>query len=133
MKTLFNCLKKKPSLNINKFFNSNLFYNCCKLHEHFIYLKKEHDKINIFLRKISKKISIFFFQMNNNKKEFPAVITQDPLNVFRFENEWNVGLFDCCEDCKLSNFFFNLFNILINYISFVYIFLLAIHFLFIDE
>ena len=26
----------------------------------------------------------------------------DPLNVFRFENEWNSNLFACCEDVKLS-------------------------------
>jgi len=29
------------------------------------------------------------------------VVTKDPLNVFRFENDWNHGPFSCCEDCKL--------------------------------
>jgi hypothetical protein len=31
------------------------------------------------------------------------VIIEDPLNVFRFENEWNSSAFDLCEDYKLSN------------------------------
>lgn len=31
-----------------------------------------------------------------------VVVTQDPLNVFRFENEWNASFFTCCEDIKLS-------------------------------
>ncbi len=36
----------------------------------------------------------------NNSK----VIVEDPLNVFRFENEWHSSAFDFCEDYKLSNF-----------------------------
>ncbi|RNA44025.1 placenta-specific protein 8 -like [Brachionus plicatilis] len=40
--------------------------------------------------------------MSDNTKQSSPVITQDPLNVFRFENEWNVGIFDCCDDCRLT-------------------------------
>jgi hypothetical protein len=33
----------------------------------------------------------------------PKVVVEDPLNVFRFENEWQSSAFDLCEDYKLSN------------------------------
>ena len=36
-------------------------------------------------------------------KKGEKAVVEDPLNVFRFENEWNAGTFVCCEDCKLSN------------------------------
>jgi hypothetical protein len=35
-------------------------------------------------------------------KKGEKAVVEDPLNVFRFENEWNAGTFVCCEDCKLS-------------------------------
>lgn len=41
-------------------------------------------------------------------KKGEKAVVEDPLNVFRFENEWNAGTFVCCEDCKLSMFFYKL-------------------------
>ena len=35
---------------------------------------------------------------NNNKRE----IFEDPLNIWRFENDWNVSALACCEDVKLT-------------------------------
>lgn len=29
-------------------------------------------------------------------------VTEDPLNVFRFENEWNAPIFACLEDIKFG-------------------------------
>ena len=37
------------------------------------------------------------------------VITEDPLNVFRFENEWGTSAFSCCEDLKLSMFDYKIY------------------------
>ena len=38
---------------------------------------------------------------NPEPKSNNSVIIEDPRNVFRFENEWNVGFCDCGEDTKL--------------------------------
>lgn len=76
---------------------------------------------------------------NNNKQGHTPVITEDPLNVFRFENDWNVGVFDCCEDCKLSKLIFLIkyekFSIFFNSYnrSSLYILLLALHVLHANE
>lgn len=52
---------------------------------------------------------------NGNNAIMPPVKTEEPgltekpkpkktpLNVFRFENEWNISCLVCCEDVKLSN------------------------------
>ena len=36
-----------------------------------------------------------------------VVVTQDPLNVFRYEKEWNASFFTCCEDVKLCTIKFH--------------------------
>ena len=48
------------------------------------------------------------------------VITEDPLNVFRFENEWSTSAFSCCEDLKLSMFKYKIYVFL--FFLFVFIF-----------
>jgi hypothetical protein len=39
---------------------------------------------------------------NNNGRVVTSENVEDPLNVFRFENDWNTPVFGCCDDCKLS-------------------------------
>ena len=50
------------------------------------------------------------------------VITEDPLNVFRFENEWSTSAFSCCEDLKLSMFKYEIFKYDVFLVLFVFIF-----------
>ena len=50
------------------------------------------------------------------------VITEDPLNVFRFETEWSTSAFSCCEDLKLSMFKYEIFKYEVLLVLFVFIF-----------
>jgi hypothetical protein len=38
-----------------------------------------------------------------NKAMAGEVVIEDPLNAFRFENDWTIPLWGCFEDLKLSN------------------------------
>ena len=51
------------------------------------------------------------------KNEKNSVITEDPLNVFRFENDWNASFCGCGEDFRLCDYFYfqaTLMNVKLN-------------------
>lgn len=83
----------------------NISYFVLRLNSKIFILNKYQIYLPFFILKFFRYLPS---QMNVSTKQISSVITQDPLNVFRFENEWNVGIFDCCEDCRLSTFLFQL-------------------------